>query len=94
MSITHLWYWTLEFDATPLDTLIIPFKKVFVLMWRKVQFKVQFASNWSLNPCLKWPLIWNSLKQKSKPKCGSSSKNETFQLLKCEFEDPWKGVAT
>jgi hypothetical protein len=34
-------------------------KNVF-LMWRRVQFKVQFASNWSLDfwslgPCVKWP---------------------------------------
>jgi len=31
-------------------------------MWRRVEFKVQFASNWSLgfwslDPCLKWPLV-------------------------------------
>ncbi len=24
-------------------------------MWRRVQFRVQFASNGSLDPCLKWP---------------------------------------
>ncbi len=34
-------------------------KNVF-LLWKKVQFKVQFASNWSLgfwslDPCLRWP---------------------------------------
>jgi len=29
-------------------------------------------------------------KTKFKQKCEFSSKNETFQFLECEFEDPWK----
>jgi hypothetical protein len=29
-------------------------------------------------------------KTKFEQNCGFSSKNETFQFLECEFEDPWK----
>ncbi len=32
--------------------------------------------------------------QRFKPKCGSSSKNESLQCLKCECADPWKHAAT
>jgi len=49
-------------NPKPLDTLIVPQEKVFFLIWRRVQLKVQFASNWShsfwsLDSCLKWPLL-------------------------------------
>jgi len=58
MSITHFLYWTLKLDLKPLDTHCTLRKNIF-LMWRRVQFKVQFASNWSLgfwslDPCLKF----------------------------------------
>jgi len=32
-----------------------------VFMWRMVQLKVQFTNNWSLDTCLKWPLVCDSL---------------------------------
>jgi hypothetical protein len=35
-------------------------KNVF-FMWRTVQFKVQYVGNWSLDTCLKWPLVCISL---------------------------------
>jgi hypothetical protein len=66
-SITHIWYWTLELDPE-----LATFRHTYCtlhsyfLMWRRVQFevqfKVQFASNWfpslgfhplRTHPCLK-----------------------------------------
>ncbi len=60
MPITHFLYWTLQLNPKPVDTLIVPLIYIYI-MWRRVQFKVQFAWNWSLgfwslDSCLKWSL--------------------------------------
>ncbi len=42
------WISNLQIGPKALNTLVVTLKKNVFLMWRRVQFKVQFASNWSL----------------------------------------------